>query len=57
MSINTEEIMRAACVMREAAEKMSQAIGSLDWTLNQHRNFMDDWLQRFQAALEAVQPK
>ena len=46
-----EDVRRAGSRMMEAAEKISQAVSSLDDVLFRHRLQMEDWLQRFEAAL------
>ena len=50
--MNSEEIMRAAIVMRNAADMARQATNNIDSTLERHQWFLDDWLNRFQSILE-----
>jgi hypothetical protein len=38
--------------MQHSAEAMKQAANSFDDTLERHRRWMDDWLLRFEAAIE-----
>ena len=49
--LGSEEVSRAASNIRSAAEQMSRAAATMDDTLYRHRQFMDDWLQRFESAL------
>lgn len=42
----------AARRMQQAADDMLQAARNLEGTFERHARFMDDWLQRFEAALE-----
>lgn len=49
--VGAEEVSRAANRMSEAAQEMKQAAANIDNSLFQQRQFMDDWLTRFEAAL------
>jgi len=49
----SEEVRRAASAMNEAAQKMQQAAGSMEYALLQNQRFLDDWLNRLQSVLEA----
>jgi hypothetical protein len=53
--IGAEEVSRAASSMQDAAEQMKQAASSIDFSLETHRRFMDDWLSRFETALKEKQ--
>lgn len=44
--------MRAACVIRDAAEAMNRAANNVDSVLERNRNIMDDWLQRLDLAIK-----
>lgn len=46
--IGTEEVSKAAYTMRDAAHEMRSAAGTISDALRQHRQFMDDWLARFE---------
>ena len=48
----SEQVQTAANTMRHAAEEMNQAARNLDGTLERHKQWMDDWLYRFEQALE-----
>ena len=54
--IGSEDVRSAGRQIAGAAESMRQAVGSLDDTLYRHRQWMDDWLMRFEAALREVRP-
>lgn len=47
-----EEVSRAAGRMVHAAEEMKQAAATLDHTLFMHRQWMDEWLMRFEEVLK-----
>jgi len=51
--MGTEQIQNAANIMRSAAEQMGRAGSNMHDTLERHQRWMDDWLSRFQAILEA----
>jgi hypothetical protein len=50
--IGAEQVRSAANTMVGAADQMSRAAGSIDESLRMHQRFLDDWLQRFEAAIE-----
>lgn len=50
--IGEEGIRRAGNAMQEAAQDMKQAADNFDYTLHQHKIFMDDWLFRFGEIVE-----
>lgn len=52
--LGAEQVQSAANTMRAAAEEMSRAASSIDHSLQQHRQFMDDWLSRFEAAVASI---
>lgn len=54
--LGAEQVSSAGHTMREAAREMQAAANSTEWALEQHRRFMDDWLSRFEAALEKHAP-
>lgn len=49
--VGAEDVRRAACAISSAARDMCRAAGSIDEALRNHQRFLDDWLQRFEAAL------
>lgn len=50
--VGAEQVQRAANEMRSAAETMRQSASNLDAVLSGHQRFLDDWLMRFEQALE-----
>ena len=52
--IGAEQVQTAANTMREAAHDMQNAASTMDFSLQQHRNLMDDWLQRLEQVLTAI---
>ena len=51
--IGAEEVNRAAGRMQSAADDMSRVVGSLDEVLSRNRQYMDEWLSRFEEAITA----
>ncbi len=51
--MGSEQVQSAAGQMQRAAEDMRQASRNFDDAMQRHQRFMDDWLQRFEAALSA----
>ncbi|RVD44916.1 hypothetical protein EN742_00800 [Mesorhizobium sp. M4A.F.Ca.ET.020.02.1.1] len=54
--IGAEDVRSAGSAMRSAAEDMRSAAFSIDSALDRHQRFLDDWLQRLEAALERAAP-
>jgi hypothetical protein len=52
--LGAEQVQSAAHTMREAASQMQSAASSTDYALQNHQRFMDDWLQRFEAAIDKL---
>lgn len=52
--IGTEEVSRAASSMREAGSTMQSASNSMEHALMMHQRFMDDWLHRFELAIDRL---
>jgi RecA/RadA recombinase len=48
----SEEVQAAARSMHQAAQEMNQAASQIDYALRQHQQWMEDWLLRFQAAMQ-----
>ncbi len=40
--------------MREAAQEMKSAAATMDYALERHRQWMDEWLSRFESAMAEV---
>lgn len=52
--VGSDDVRGGGNAMREAAQQMNNAAASIQFTLEQHQRFLDDWLLRFCDAL-AVQ--
>jgi hypothetical protein len=52
--IGAEDVRSAGHTMARAAETMSSAAMNIHGALERHQNFLDDWLQRFEAAVETM---
>jgi hypothetical protein len=50
--LGAEQVQTAANTMRNAAEEMSRAASNLDYALENHRRYMDDWLSRFETIID-----
>ena len=50
--MGAEEVSRAGHNMQAAGQSMNSAASNLGEVLQQHQRFMDDWLYRFEAALQ-----
>lgn len=50
--IGAEDVRSAGYTMQHAADAMKQAANSFDDTLERHRRWMDEWLSRFETAIE-----
>lgn len=46
--IGAERVADAGAAMRNAAEQMTRAAGTMDHTMEMHHRWMEDWLQRWQ---------
>jgi hypothetical protein len=51
--LGAEQVQNAASYMRSAAEEMTRAATWMEESLQRQRNFMDDWLARFEQVLNA----
>jgi hypothetical protein len=52
--VGADDVRSAGHTMRSAAETMSQAALNIDGALERHQRFLEDWLQRFEAAVEKM---
>lgn len=52
-----DEVARAGRRMAEAAHDIQRAVSSFDTALERHRQFLDEWLQRFEAAVDKMKPE
>lgn len=55
--LGADDVSRAAGRMQSAAEEMQRAASNMDAVLERHQRFLDDWLQRFEAALSTHDPE
>lgn len=55
--LGADDVSRASGGMQTAAANMQSAAGSIQWALEQHQRFMDDWLSRFAEAMIAQREK
>lgn len=46
--MGSEKVESAGNTMRQAAEQMAQAAAHIDESLRLHRQWMDDWICRFE---------
>ena len=49
--VGGESVERAGSAMKQAAQEMNNAAGNIEHSLFQHRQFLDDWLARFEEML------
>jgi hypothetical protein len=49
--LGAEQVQNAARTMSSAASEMLRAASSIDESLRRHERFLDEWLDRFAAAL------
>lgn len=52
--VGADDVRAGGNAMREAAQEMKNAAGMIEDSLNRHRQFMDDWLDRFSSALNSA---
>ena len=53
--VGTEDVQRAAVNMQDAARTMSNVSSNMQLILEAHQRFLDDWLLRYEQAMEADQ--
>lgn len=49
-----EDVRSAGNTMSNAADEMKRAAGNIDYTMQQHQRFLDDWLQRFEVVVNKL---
>lgn len=49
--VGTEDVRTAANTMRSAADGMNHAASNIEYALEKHQRFLDDWLLRLEAVL------
>jgi hypothetical protein len=52
--LGAEQVQTAANTMRGAAEEMMRAASENSYVAERQRQFMDDWLLRFEGAIEKL---
>lgn len=55
--IGAEDVRSAGHQMASAADGMNRAASNFESVFSQHQRFMDDWLQRFESAIETLNEK
>ena len=51
--MGSEDVSRAGYAMKSAAEEMKHAASSFDQSCREQRQFMEDWLTRFEQVMTA----
>lgn len=54
--VGSEDVRVGGNAMRQAAHEMQSAASQMEDSLLRHRQFLDDWLERFTLALAAPDP-
>lgn len=49
--MGAEEVRRAAHEMTSAASAMQAAASSIEWSLQRHRQFLDNWLSQLEQVM------
>ncbi|MDQ4421432.1 hypothetical protein OOT33_13475 [Sphingobium sp. DEHP117] len=49
--IGAEDVVRAGSAMSSAADQMQRAASSIEYSLEIHRQFLNDWLSRLDGLL------
>jgi hypothetical protein len=55
--LGAEQVQSAANTMSHAADEMKRAANMIDDSLRSQRDFLDDWMLRFEAAVEKLSSK
>lgn len=53
--MGAEEVSSAGSRMVSAAHEMQSAASSFNYALEMHQRFLDDWLNRFEMAIDRLQ--
>jgi hypothetical protein len=53
--IGAESVSSAGYNMKQAAEQMGNVSSNIQLVFEAHQRFLDDWLRRFEEALEKVE--
>lgn len=51
--MGVDDVRSAGNRMSSAADTMRTAAGQIDESLRRHEQFLDDWLQRFETAIQS----
>lgn len=49
-----EDVRSAGATISNAADEMKRAAGNIDYALQQHQLFLNDWLHRFEIVLDKL---
>lgn len=49
--LGSEQVQTASSQIRSSAEQISRALANFEASLQQHQQWMDNWLLRFEAAM------
>lgn len=52
--LGAEDVRRAASIISEAASSMRSVAGQMEDSLMRHRIYLDDWLMKFEQALQSL---
>lgn len=52
--LGADDVRSAGYTMQSAAEEMKRAAATIDYALERHHRFMDDWLSRFEQILNTA---
>lgn len=55
--LGAEQVQSAARTIESAASEMTRAASTISYALDAQQRFMDDWLQRFERAMEKSNAK
>ena len=50
--LGADDVRSGGHAIERAASDMNRAAGNFESVFDRHQRFMDDWLQRFEAAIE-----
>lgn len=54
--LGAEQVQSAANTMSSAADRMQSAASSIDDAVCRHRDILDEWINRFERAMQPAQP-
>lgn len=53
--LGAEDVQRASSTMLGASDNMQRAASQMDTAFHQHQYFLDDWLARFNHAIDRLE--